>query len=203
MQDIVESAVQQTRKTGGKRVAPYHLYVVSLTDRKRAALETETFDFLKDIVDKVADPLDSGAAPRTAKRRKVPKADDAVPDAEAPAAPAADSTTPTAETAPAADTTPTADAAPAADVPAALEPKHEADASMPLQYTKPMISVASLVSDTNSPAYMHETSPKTDPDTAEADVAPAAEEPAPTAGAAPKAEADDSLEAHAPLKAEV
>ncbi|KOS15368.1 dna polymerase epsilon subunit dpb3 [Malassezia pachydermatis] len=69
MQDIVASAVEQTRKTGGKRVAPYHL--------KRAALTIETFDFLKDIVEKVADPLESGGAARSTKRRKVAKAEEA------------------------------------------------------------------------------------------------------------------------------
>ncbi|SHO76819.1 Similar to S.cerevisiae protein BUR6 (Subunit of a heterodimeric NC2 transcription regulator complex) [Malassezia sympodialis ATCC 42132] len=71
MQDIVEKAAEQTRSTGGKRVSPYHL--------KRAAQATEMFDFLKDIVDKVPDPLESGGA-RTSKRRKVtrsePKAED-------------------------------------------------------------------------------------------------------------------------------
>ena len=78
MQDIVASAVEQTRKTGGKRVAPYHLYVyVMLTTRKRAALTIETFDFLKDIVEKVADPLESGGAARSTKRRKVAKAEEA------------------------------------------------------------------------------------------------------------------------------
>ncbi|WFD22302.1 hypothetical protein MEQU1_000970 [Malassezia equina] len=84
MQDIVEKAAEQTRTTGGKRVSPYHL--------KRAALATETFDFLKDIVDKVPDPLETGGS-RTVKRRKVartePKADaetDAPATVEAPAA---------------------------------------------------------------------------------------------------------------------
>ncbi|CCU99698.1 unnamed protein product [Malassezia sympodialis ATCC 42132] len=62
MQDIVEKAAEQTRSTGGKRVSPYHL--------KRAAQATEMFDFLKDIVDKVPDPLESGGA------RTEPKAED-------------------------------------------------------------------------------------------------------------------------------
>lgn len=31
MQDIVACSVEHTRKSGGKRVAPYHLYVPSLT----------------------------------------------------------------------------------------------------------------------------------------------------------------------------
>ena len=73
IQDIVETAVEQTRKTGGKRVAPYHLYVGTTNLRKRAALMTETFDFLRDILEKVADPLES-AAPRGTKRRKTAKA---------------------------------------------------------------------------------------------------------------------------------
>jgi len=91
MQDIVEKAAEQTRSTGGKRVSPYHLYVLCANSRKRAALATETFDFLKDIVDKVPDPLETGGT-RTVKRRKVvraePKADDEAEEtakAEAPA----------------------------------------------------------------------------------------------------------------------
>ncbi|PKI83759.1 hypothetical protein MVES1_002515 [Malassezia vespertilionis] len=68
MQNIVESAVGQTRKSGGKRVAPYHL--------KRAVQANETFDFLKDIVDKVVDPLENGGT-STRKRRKVAKAEPA------------------------------------------------------------------------------------------------------------------------------
>ncbi|WFD26312.1 hypothetical protein MNAN1_001291 [Malassezia nana] len=70
MQEIVERAAEQTRSTGGKRVSPYHLYVKKANSRKRAALATETFDFLKDIVDKVPDPLETGGG-RTTKRRKV------------------------------------------------------------------------------------------------------------------------------------
>ena len=73
IQDIVETAVEQTRKTGGKRVAPYHLYVGTANLRKRAALMTETFDFLRDILEKVPDPLES-ATPRGTKRRKTAKA---------------------------------------------------------------------------------------------------------------------------------
>ena len=73
IQDIVETAVEQTRKTGGKRVAPYHLYVGTANLRKRAALMTETFDFLRDILEKVPDPLESGT-PRGTKRRKTAKA---------------------------------------------------------------------------------------------------------------------------------
>lgn len=73
IQDIVETAVEQTRKTGGKRVAPYHLYVGTANLRKRAALMTETFDFLRDILEKVPDPLES-ATPRGTKRRKTTKA---------------------------------------------------------------------------------------------------------------------------------
>lgn len=72
IQDIVETAVEQTRKTGGKRVAPYHLYVGTANLRKRAALMTETFDFLRDILEKVPDPLES-ATPRGTKRRKTTK----------------------------------------------------------------------------------------------------------------------------------
>ena len=79
MQDIVEKAAEQTRSTGGKRVSPYHLCVRHAYHSKRAAQATEMFDFLKDIVDKVPDPLESGGA-RTSKRRKVtrsePKAED-------------------------------------------------------------------------------------------------------------------------------
>ncbi|WFD43067.1 hypothetical protein MPSI1_001719 [Malassezia psittaci] len=66
MQDIVACAVEETRKSGGKRVAPYHL--------KRTTQVHETYDFLKDIVEKVPDPNESGA-PRTSKRRKVVKAE--------------------------------------------------------------------------------------------------------------------------------
>ncbi|WFD38729.1 uncharacterized protein MJAP1_001692 [Malassezia japonica] len=66
MQDIVACSVEHTRKSGGKRVAPYHL--------KRATETNETFDFLKDIVEKVPDPLESGGA-RGGKRRKVTKAE--------------------------------------------------------------------------------------------------------------------------------
>lgn len=73
MQDIVESAVEQTRKTGGKRVAPYHLYVCTTDCRKRAALNTETFDFLRDILEKVADPLELSTPARQPKRRKMTK----------------------------------------------------------------------------------------------------------------------------------
>ncbi|WFC94985.1 hypothetical protein MBRA1_001624 [Malassezia brasiliensis] len=68
MQDIVACSVEHTRKSGGKRVAPYHL--------KRATQTNETFDFLKDIVDKVPDPHESGG-PRGGKRRKVAKAEPA------------------------------------------------------------------------------------------------------------------------------
>ena len=95
IQDIVETAVEQTRKTGGKRVAPYHLYVGRANLRKRAALMTETFDFLRDILEKVPDPLES-ATPRGTKRRKTAKAtseEDPVlvkvpkPEEDAPTAP--------------------------------------------------------------------------------------------------------------------
>lgn len=83
MQDIVESAAEQTRKTGGKRVAPYHLYVrLCAHSRKRAALTTETFDFLKDIVEKVPDPLEAGHS-RGTKRRKVAKSPSDEDDAAA------------------------------------------------------------------------------------------------------------------------
>ena len=83
MQDIVESAAEQTRKTGGKRVAPYHLYVrLRAHSRKRAALTTETFDFLKDIVEKVPDPLEAGHS-RGTKRRKVAKSPSDEDDAAA------------------------------------------------------------------------------------------------------------------------
>ncbi|WFD36620.1 hypothetical protein MCUN1_003505 [Malassezia cuniculi] len=61
MQDIVVCAAGHTRQSGGKRVTPYHL--------KRAIETNETFDFLKEIVEKVADPVSGGDA-RGAKRRK-------------------------------------------------------------------------------------------------------------------------------------
>lgn len=62
--------------------------------RKRAIETNETFDFLKEIVEKVADPVASGDA-RGAKRRKrdAPKKEESAEDAaeaEAPPAPEAD-----------------------------------------------------------------------------------------------------------------
>ncbi|WFD32240.1 H2A super protein [Malassezia sp. CBS 17886] len=63
MQDIVACSVEHTRKSGGKRMAPYHL--------KRATQTNETFDFLKDIVERVQDPLESGTGPKGGKRRKI------------------------------------------------------------------------------------------------------------------------------------
>jgi hypothetical protein len=75
MQDIVESSISETRKAGGKRISPYHLCVVFglFSHRKRAVQTNETFDFLKDIVERVPDPLEGGGAPRSGKRRKVAK----------------------------------------------------------------------------------------------------------------------------------
>lgn len=35
MQDIVACSVEHTRKSGGKRVAPYHLYVTELRQETR------------------------------------------------------------------------------------------------------------------------------------------------------------------------
>lgn len=72
MQDIVACSVEHTRKSGGKRVAPYHLCVAVANIRKRATQTNETFDFLKDIVEKVPDPHETGGA-RGGKRRKVAK----------------------------------------------------------------------------------------------------------------------------------
>lgn len=101
MQDIVEKAAEQTRTTGGKRVSPYHLYVPSTDARKRAALATETFDFLKDIVDKVPDPLESGGS-RTIKRRKVARTESkAEAEADAPATVEAPAAAPSAPAEPA------------------------------------------------------------------------------------------------------
>ncbi|CAO1617140.1 unnamed protein product [Parajaminaea phylloscopi] len=54
--DIVHATAAQTRKRGAKKITAYHL--------KRAVHETQTLDFLKDIVEKIADPTggDSAAA---------------------------------------------------------------------------------------------------------------------------------------------
>lgn len=83
MQDIVACAAEYTRQSGGKRVTPYHLCVVGLTS-KRAIESNETFDFLKEIVEKVADPVAGGEARGTKRRRRdAPKkeaADDAGDD---------------------------------------------------------------------------------------------------------------------------
>ena len=77
MQDIVGSAVENTRKSGGKRVAAYHLCVYERAprsdSRKRAIEGNENFDFLKNIVENVADPLSGGTPSRGGKRRKVAK----------------------------------------------------------------------------------------------------------------------------------
>ncbi|KAE8220528.1 hypothetical protein CF319_g5961 [Tilletia indica] len=48
---IVEATVDETRKSGARKVTPYHL--------KRTVHTNEIFDFLKDIVAKVPDPIDA------------------------------------------------------------------------------------------------------------------------------------------------
>ncbi|SPO22792.1 related to BUR6 - subunit of a heterodimeric NC2 transcription regulator complex with Ncb2p [Ustilago trichophora] len=73
MASIVEETVKETRSRGAKKMTPYHV--------KRTVHTNETFDFLKDIVAKVPDPVetDSGAAGAAAgdnrggKRRKTAK----------------------------------------------------------------------------------------------------------------------------------
>ncbi|SNX82296.1 related to BUR6 - subunit of a heterodimeric NC2 transcription regulator complex with Ncb2p [Melanopsichium pennsylvanicum] len=60
MASIVEETVKETRSRGAKKMTPYHV--------KRTVHTNETFDFLKDIVAKVPDPVetDPGAATSTA-----------------------------------------------------------------------------------------------------------------------------------------
>ncbi|KAJ1032453.1 hypothetical protein NDA16_000477 [Ustilago loliicola] len=75
MASIVEETVKETRSRGAKKMTPYHV--------KRTVHTNETFDFLKDIVAKVPDPVetDSAAGAGTAaagdnrggKRRKTAK----------------------------------------------------------------------------------------------------------------------------------
>ncbi|TKY85199.1 hypothetical protein EX895_006279 [Sporisorium graminicola] len=77
MASIVEETVKETRSRGAKKMTPYHV--------KRTVHTNETFDFLKDIVAKVPDPVesDTGASGATAavvagdnrggKRRKTAK----------------------------------------------------------------------------------------------------------------------------------
>lgn len=76
MASIVEETVKETRSRGAKKMTPYHV--------KRTVHTNETFDFLKDIVAKVPDPVEtdsSAAATATAaagdnrggKRRKTAK----------------------------------------------------------------------------------------------------------------------------------
>ncbi|PWN25746.1 histone-fold-containing protein [Jaminaea rosea] len=48
--DVVSSTVAQTQAKGARKVTPHHL--------KRAVHDNETLDFLKDIVDKVPDPVE-------------------------------------------------------------------------------------------------------------------------------------------------
>ncbi|ETS61205.1 hypothetical protein PaG_05166 [Moesziomyces aphidis] len=74
MASIVEETVKETRSRGAKKMTPYHV--------KRTVHTNETFDFLKDIVAKVPDPVetDGGSAAagdnRGGKRRKTAKNDD-------------------------------------------------------------------------------------------------------------------------------
>ncbi|SYW74792.1 related to cop9 complex subunit 3 [Ustilago bromivora] len=75
MASIVEETVKETRSCGAKKMTPYHV--------KRTVHTNETFDFLKDIVAKIPDPVEtdssvagSGAAAgdnRGGKRRKTAK----------------------------------------------------------------------------------------------------------------------------------
>ncbi|CDU24465.1 related to BUR6-subunit of a heterodimeric NC2 transcription regulator complex with Ncb2p [Sporisorium scitamineum] len=76
MASIVQETVKETRSRGAKKMTPYHV--------KRTVHTNETFDFLKDIVAKVPDPVetDTGAGSATAsaagdnrggKRRKTSK----------------------------------------------------------------------------------------------------------------------------------
>ncbi|PWN51600.1 histone-fold-containing protein [Violaceomyces palustris] len=69
MASIVEETVKETRKRGARKMSPYHV--------KRTVHENDTFDFLKDIVAKVADPVEGGSEAagdnRGGKRRKTGK----------------------------------------------------------------------------------------------------------------------------------
>ncbi|SPO24960.1 related to BUR6 - subunit of a heterodimeric NC2 transcription regulator complex with Ncb2p [Ustilago trichophora] len=73
MASIVEETVKETRSRGAKKMTPYHV--------KRTVHTNETFDFLKDIVAKVPDPVETDSAAtgaaagdnRGGKRRKTAK----------------------------------------------------------------------------------------------------------------------------------
>ncbi|KDN43694.1 histone-fold-containing protein [Tilletiaria anomala UBC 951] len=64
MENIMEEAVKEARSKGSKKVTAYHL--------KRTVHRNETFDFLKEIVSKVADPTETTTEgdTRGGKRRK-------------------------------------------------------------------------------------------------------------------------------------
>ncbi|PWZ00963.1 histone-fold-containing protein [Testicularia cyperi] len=73
MASIVEETVKETRSRGAKKMSVYHV--------KRTVHTNENFDFLKDIVSKVPDPVEGdGAAAvgdaRGGKRRKTTKNED-------------------------------------------------------------------------------------------------------------------------------
>ncbi|KAN0065613.1 hypothetical protein ACQY0O_000739 [Thecaphora frezii] len=71
MASIVEETVKETRSRGAKKMSVYHV--------KRTVHSNDTFDFLKDIVAKVADPVetaDGSGEARGAKRRKTTKSND-------------------------------------------------------------------------------------------------------------------------------
>ncbi|KAI8451660.1 histone-fold-containing protein [Phakopsora pachyrhizi] len=52
MQSLVDAAVHQAQQRGSRKVQAYHL--------KQAIQVTEAFDFLKDIVSKIPNPLNGG-----------------------------------------------------------------------------------------------------------------------------------------------
>ncbi|WAQ84521.1 hypothetical protein PtA15_5A91 [Puccinia triticina] len=63
MQSLVEAAVEEAQRRGSRKVQAYHL--------KQAINVTPAFDFLKDIVAKIADPVHGAAddpEPSSAKR---------------------------------------------------------------------------------------------------------------------------------------
>jgi len=53
MQSLVEAAVSEAQRRGSRKVQAYHL--------KQAIHVTPAFDFLKDIVAKIPDPVHGGA----------------------------------------------------------------------------------------------------------------------------------------------
>ncbi|EPQ27488.1 uncharacterized protein PFL1_05026 [Pseudozyma flocculosa PF-1] len=71
MASIVEETAKEAKSRGAKKMSVYHV--------KRTVHTNDTFDFLKDIVAKVADPVenaDGAGEARGAKRRKTTKGDD-------------------------------------------------------------------------------------------------------------------------------